>query len=180
MQIKSLEKKLKAYAEKEVPRAAVTALNKVAKPAATEVAKSVASKQNIPAKLIRQQVVFNKATFNRRAAFIRSFTRGINVARLLSPAAIAKKMATGTSKRGVTAKGRLFAGAFINRTRRNGNVFVFEKRNKNQRMPIDVVRIPIDEALLELQLPIASRRFKELFEKYYLHELQFRISKYAQ
>lgn len=179
MQIKSLEKKLKAIAEKEIPRAAVSALNKVTKPAATEVGKVVAAEQNLPASIVRKQVVFNKATFNRRAAFIRSFTRGINVARLISPGTIAKRMATGTNKKGVTARGRTFAGAFINRVRRNQNVFVFERRNKSQRMPIDVLRIPIDEALLTHQLPIASYRFKQNFEKVYLHELRYRLSKYG-
>lgn len=178
-QIKALEKKLKAIAEKEVPRAAITAINKVAKPLAPAVAKAVAGKTNLPLKVIKPQVFFNQAKFNRRWAFIKSFTRGINVARLISPATLDKRMGTGTSKRGVTVRGRTLPGAFINRVQRNGNVFVFERRYKNQRYPIDVKRIPIDEALLEVQLPLAEKRFKENFSKFYLHELQYSLSKYG-
>lgn len=179
MQIKRLEKKLKAIAEKEVPRAAVTALNKTARPIVGAVAKAVAQREKIPAKIIRKQVAFNKATFNSRSAYIRSFTRGISAIRLLSPGVIAKRMGTGTSKAGVRVGGRLLQGAFINRLRRNGNAFVFERRT-SKRFPIDVKRIPIDEALLAVQLPIARGRFNDNFQKFYRHELQYRLSKYGQ
>jgi hypothetical protein len=177
-QIKMLEKKLKAIAEKEVPRAAVTALNKVAKPVVGAVAKAVAQKEKLPAKIIRPRVVYRKATFNSRSAFVKSFTRGINAICLLSDATIAKRMGKGTSKKGVTVRGRVLAGAFINRVRRNGNAFVFERRGA-ARYPLDVKRIPIDEALLSIQLPLARGRFNEHFHKFYLHELQYRLSKYG-
>lgn len=179
MQIKRLEKKLKAIAEKEVPRAVVTALNKVTKPLANSIAKDVAAQAKLPAKLVRKQVVFNKATFNRRASYIKSFTRGINVIRLLPQSSIEKNMGTGTNRTGVTVRGHSFKGAFINRTRRSGNAFVFERRFKNQRYPIDVKRIPIDEALLKTQPRMARDKFRDQFNKYYAHELQFRLSKYG-
>lgn len=179
-QIKQLEKKLKQYSEKEVPRAVVVALNKVTKPLVGIIAKGVSEKEKVPAKLIRKQVVFNKATFNRRSTYIKSFARGINAIRLLSPASIQRNMGRGTSKAGVTVKGRLFAGAFINRTRRSGNAFVFDRRFNNKRNPIDVKRISIDEALLEIQPRMARDRFAEKFNSFYVHELQYRISKYAQ
>ena len=177
-QIKALEKKLKAIAEKEVPRAAVTALNKTARPVVGAVAKAVAQKERLPASIVRKRVVFRKATFNARSAFVKSFTRGINAIRLLPDATIAKRMGKGTNKRGVTVRGRVMPGAFINRVRRNGNAFVFERRGK-ERFPIDVKRIPIDEALLEIQLPLARGRFNDHFHKFYLHELQYRLSKYV-
>lgn len=178
-QIQQLERKLKAIAEKEVPRAAVTALNKTARPVVGAVAKAVAQKEKLPASIVRKRVVFRKATFNARSAFVKSFTRGINAIRLLSDATIAKRMGTGTNKMGVTVRGRQLPGAFINRVRRNGNAFVFERRFKNKRYPLDVKRIPIDEALLALQLPIARGRFNDNFHKFYLHELQYRLSKYG-
>jgi hypothetical protein len=178
MQIQRLERKLKAIAEKEVPRAAVTALNKVAKPLVGAVSKAVAEKENLPVKIIRPRVSFRKASFNARSAYIRSFTRGISAIRLLSNQTIAKRMGRGTNSRGVVVRGRLLPGAFINRLRRNGNAFVFERRG-GKRYPIDVKRIPIDEALLAVQLPLARSRFNEHFHKFYLHELQFRLSKYG-
>lgn len=179
MQIKRLEKKLKAIAEKEIGRAAVTALNKTARPLANSIARAVSVEEKIPVKLVRKQVVFNKATFNRRAAYIKSFTRGINAIRLLSPAAIERSMGRGTNKTGVNVKGHNFKGAFINRKRRSGNAFVFERRNKTGRYPIDVKRIPIDEALIRIQPRMARDRFRDQFNKYYAHELQFRLSKYG-
>lgn len=179
IQIKQLEKKLKNIAEKEVPRAAVTALNKVAKPLVGAVAKAVAQKENLPAKVIRPRVVYRKATFNSRSAYIKSFARGINAIRLLSDSTIARRMGRGTNKKGVLIRGRLMPGAFINRTRRTGNAFIFERRYRDKRYPIDVKRIPIDEALLAVQLPLARDRFAANFQKFYLHELQYRLSKYG-
>lgn len=179
MQIKRLEKKLKVIAEKEIPRAVATALNKVARPLIGTVAKAVAEKEKLPVKVLRPRVIHHKATANRNVTYIKSFARGINVARLLSNSVISKRMARGTNNKGVTVAGRRLPGAFINRVQRNGNVFVFERRFKNQRYPIDVKRIPIDEALLAVQLPLARDRFKNTFEKFYLQELNFRISKYV-
>ncbi len=179
MQIKRREKKLRAIAEKEIPRAVTAALNKVAKPLTRIVAKAVADKEKLPVKVLRQRVVHHRATMNRRVTYIKSFARGINVARLLTNATLIKRMGTGTNKRGVVVSGRQLPGAFINRVQRNGNVFVFERRYRNKRFPIDVKRIPIDEALLSVQLPLARDRFKATFEKFYIHELNFRLSKYG-
>ncbi len=179
MQIKRLEKKLKAIAEKEIPKAVTVALNKVAKPLTGTVAKAVAQKENLPVKLLRPRVIHHKATFNRSVTYIKSFARGINAVRLLTNASIEKNMGRGTGKRGVTVRGRQMPGAFINRVRRNGNVFIFERRYPTRRYPIDVKRIPIDEALLSVQLPLARDRFKATFEKFYVHELNYRLSKYA-
>ena len=178
MQIKRLEKKLKAIAEKENPRAVTAALNKMAKPLTTSVAKAVAQQEKIPVKVVRPRVVHHRATINRQATYIKSFARGINAARLLSDSRLNKSMGRGTSKKGVTVAGRNFKGAFINRVQRNGNVFVMTRRGK-ARYPVDVIRIPIDEALLSVQLPLARDRFRNTFEKFYLHELNFRLSKYV-
>lgn len=179
MQIKRLEKKLKAIAEKEIPRAVASALNKVAKPLTTTVAKAVADKERLPMKLLRPRVIHHKATANKNVTYIKSFARGINAARLLSNSVIEKRMGRGTNRKGVTVAGRQLPGAFINRVGRNGNVFVFERRFRNQRYPIDVKRIPIDEALLSVQLPLARDRFRTTFDKFYIHELNFRLSKYV-
>ena len=179
MQIKRLEKKLKSIAEKEIPRAVTSALNKVAKPLTGTVAKAVAERERLPLKILRPRVIHHRATANRSVTYIKSFARGISAVRLLSNAILTRRMGRGTNKRGVTVAGRALPGAFINRVRRNGNVFVFERRYRNQRLPIDVMRIPIDEALLSVQTPLARDRFRNTFEKFYLHELNYRISKYV-
>lgn len=178
MQIKRLERKLKDYSEKAVPRAALVAINKTAKPIASQVAKAVGGQQKIPAKLVKQRIIFNKATFNRKSAYIKSFARGINVARLLTPAKLNKFMGTGNTKTGVAVAGGEIKGGFINTVRKNGRVFVFTRQGR-ARYHLDVQRIPIDEALLEFQLPISQARFEESFLKFYAHELAFRISKYT-
>jgi hypothetical protein len=178
VQIKRLEKKLKAIAEKEFPRAAVSALNKIVKPASNDVAKTVAARQKLPVKVVRQQVSIRKATFRDPSALVRSYTRGISVARLVSAATLVKRMGTGTNKTGVTARGKTYKSAFINRTRRNQKVFVFERLGKS-RFPLDVVRVPIDEALNDTQLKTVQSRYKNNFQKLYLHELNYRLSKYA-
>lgn len=179
MQLKRREKKLRAIAEKEVPRAVASALNKVAKPLTGSVAKAVAEREKLPLKVLRPRIIHHRATVNRRVTSIKSFARGINAIRLLSNSVISKRMARGTNRKGVTVVGRTLPGAFINRARRNGNAFVFERRFKNQRYPIDVKRIPIDEALLSVQLPLARDRFRNTFNKFYLHELNYRIGKYV-
>jgi hypothetical protein len=178
MQIKALEKKLKAIAQKEIPIAVSTALNKVAKPLTGSVAKKVATDENLPVGVVRKRVVHHRATVNRTVTYIKSFARGINAARLISNSTLIKRMGTGTNKRGVTVRGRQFTGAFINRVQRNGNVFVMQRRGR-ERYPVDVIRIPIDEALLRVQLPMAQDRFRTTFEKFYVHELDYRLKKYV-
>jgi Prophage minor tail protein Z (GPZ) len=177
-QIKRLEKKLKAIAEKEIPKAVAAALNKAHRPSKSQVAKAVAQEEKLPASAINKQIFFNPASARKAVAQVRSFTRGINAIRLISASTIAKSMGTGTNKRGVKVRGRDYKGAFINRVQKNGSILVFQRRGK-ARTPLEVIRVPIEQSLKKNQLPIIKAKHLERFSKLYQHELSYRLSKYV-
>jgi len=188
-QIKRLEKKLKAIAEKEIPKAVAAALNKAHRPSKSQVAKAVAQEEKLPASAINKQIFFNPASARKAVAQVRSFTRGINAIRLISTSTVAKSMGTGTNKRGVKVRGRDYKGAFINRTTNNGSILVFQRIGKaltvkgwqkgKERYPLEVIRVPIEQSLKKNQLPIIKAKHLERFEKLYQHELSYRLGKYV-
>jgi hypothetical protein len=178
-QIKRLEKKLKDIAEKEIPKAAASALNKVGKPTATEVGRKVSGKENLPVRTVAKQMYFEKASPKNMTASVKSYTRGINVIRLLSKGVLAGKMGTGTNKRGVSVRGRSYPGAFINRVKRGKNQALVFSRIGNERMPLRVERIDIQKHLIEYQLPTLKARHLDRFSKEYQRELSYRLSKYG-
>lgn len=178
-QIKRLEKKLKEYANKHAVQAAASAINKVAGPVRTEVGRKVAAIEKLPTRLIAKQMFFNKASAKNITAVIKSYARGINAARLLSGSVIAKKMGTGTSRAGVTVKGRVYPGAFINRVKRGKKQVLVFTRKGAERLPLEVARIDISQHLKREQLPTARARYQERFSKFYLQELNYRVGKYV-
>jgi thymidine phosphorylase len=177
-QIKRLEKKLKDIAEKEIPKAVARALNKVGKPTATEVGRKVSAQEKLPVRTVAKQMYFNPATAKTMTASVKSYTRGINVIRLLSKGVLAKKMGTGTNKRGVDVRGRSYPGAFINRTKKSGQALVFSRIGLG-RTPLRVERIDIKKHLVEYQMPTLKARHLARFAKEYQHELSYRLSKYV-
>lgn len=177
-QIKRLEKKLKAIAEKEIPKAVAAALNKAHRPSKRDVAKAVAQEEKLPAAVINKQIFFSPANTRKPVAQVRSFTRGINAIRLISAATIVKSMGTGTNKRGVKVRGRDIRSAFINRSKKNDRILVFKRQGKS-RYPLEVIRIPVDQALKKHQLPVLQARHLERFSKLYQHELNYRLGKYV-
>lgn len=176
-QIKRLEKKLKAIAEKEIPKAVASALNKVGMPTATEVGRKVSALENLPVRVVANQMFFNKATPKTMTASVKSYARGINVIRLISKSVIAKKMGRGTHKQGVNVRGRSYPGAFINR--KNGNKALVFTRIGRERLPLRVERIDIQRHLVEYQMPTLKARHLERFSKLYQHELNYRLGKYV-
>jgi Prophage minor tail protein Z (GPZ) len=184
-QIKRLEKKLKDIAEKEIPKAVASALNKAHRPSKREVAKVVAQQEKLPAAIVNKQIFFNAASARKPVAQVRSFTRGISAIRLLSASTIAKRSGTGTNKMGVKVRGREFKGAFINHAKGGttnsvtGWNYLVYKRVGKARLPVEVIRIPVEEALKNNQMPVLQAKHLERFAKLYQHELSYRLSKYV-
>jgi hypothetical protein len=184
-QIKRLEKKLKDIAEKEIPRAVASALNKAHRPSKREVAKAVAQQEKLPVVVVNKQIFFNAASARKPVAQVRSFTRAISAIRLLSASTIAKRRGTGTNKMGVKVRGREFKGAFINRAKGGttnsvtGWNYLVYKRVGRGRLPLEVIRIPIEQSLKKHQLPVLKARHLERFAALYQHELSYRLTKYV-
>ena len=177
-QIAELERKLKQYSNKEVPRAGRSAINKITAKARTEIVRTVSQELKIPTKVLKTQVFATRAKGAGMRAYIKSYLRPILAARLLSNAVIQKHMGKGTNKRGVKVAGAQFDGAFINRGSRDGRAYVLQRKGA-ARYPLTKISVKIDASMLANQLPIAKRFTQEQFQKELIRELQYRIGKYA-
>lgn len=178
-QIKELQKKLKQYSDKEVPRAARSAINKIAAKAKTEIVRTVSTEVKVKSSILKKQVFVSRAKGAGIRAYIKSYLRPILAARLLTDSVLQNAMGKGTNKRGVKVSGQQFDGAFINRGSRDGRIYVLQRKGAG-RYPLRKISIKIDGSMLANQLPIAKRFTEEQFQKELIRELQFRISKYAQ
>lgn len=177
-QIKGYEKKLMGYAKVQVPRAAASALNKIVPKVRTGVVKTVTTEVKVPARFIRKQIFSSRAKSNSLSAYVKSYLRPISLARLISPATLAKSRGRGTNRRGVRAAGQQFDGAFVNVGKNNGRWYVLRRQGK-PRYPVEVINIKIDGSITANQLPIAKRFHRADFARLYAHELKFRLEKYG-
>lgn len=116
------------------------------------------------------------ATSKRQTAELRGFVRPVSASALLTKSQIAKKLGTGTNKRGVTAKGYQWQGAFIQRGK-SDNIHVF-KRSSAKRLPIEVIKIPVDDAAKRIVPKVVSRVMKNNYRRLLAQDLRYRISKY--
>lgn len=177
-QIRQLEKKLKQYSEKDIPRASRSAINKITAKVKTAVVRTVSKEVVVPPRILKKQIFTIRAKGAGIRAFVKSYLRPILAARLLSDSVVEKAMGRGTNKRGVRVAGQQIDGAFINRGSRDGKAYVL-KRQGAARYPLRKISIKIDGSMLANQLPIAKRFTQEQFQKELIRELQFRLSKHA-
>lgn len=174
-QIYVLTQRLKKVAEKDVPLAASSALNKAAKRIDTRVVRGVAKSENIPNKLVRKKVFIRRSRPATQKARVRIYRTDISVISLISKGTVEAKMGTGTSKAGVTARGRRYPGAFINRqSGRSPQVF---KRDSSTRYPIRAIKIPIRKTVERITPVVAGRVMRNNYPEIYRQELNFRLSK---
>lgn len=185
-QIRDLEKKLRGYSEKQVPRATAAALNKSIRKVKSQLVKTVAKSTKVKAKAIRAQVFTGRAKSSSLSAYVKSYLRPISAARLIPPSRLSRAAPRGTSKKGVRVAGQMFTGAFVNVGKQGGRkgagprasaYYVLQRTTKN-RYPLQLVTIKIDSAMKSDQLPISEKIHRTEFVRLYEHELKFRTTKY--
>lgn len=174
-QVFKLTQRLKKIAEQDVAQAASSALNKSAKRVETRIVSGVAKAENIPNKHIRKRVYIRKSSLRTQKAIVKLYRGDVPVISLLSKGVIANKMGTGTSRTGVTARGRKFPGAFI-QTPGSGSPQVF-RRQSAARYPLEAIKIPISKTINAIALPIAQRVMANDYQEIYRQELNYRLQK---
>ena len=175
-QINSYIRKLRKIKNVEVLRANASALNKGTRTIRAKSLKAISAETRVPQKLLRKRIFSNKATAKKQSAQIKSFIKPVSASSLLTKNQINNKLGTGTNRRGVTAKGYKWQGAFIQRGK-NENLHVFRRKGK-KRLPLEVIKVPID-ASAQRVLPKVARRFmKTGYPRLLKQDLKFRLSKY--
>ena len=175
-QIKSYIKKLRKIKGVEVPRANASALNKVSRTARARSVRGVSAETRVPQKLLRKRIFLNKATAKKQSAQIKNFVKPVSASGLLTKNQIDKKLGTGTNRRGVTAKGYKWQGAFIQRGK-NENIHVFRRKGK-KRLPIEVIKVPINASAQRVVPKVVRRLMKTDYPRLLKQDLKFRLSKF--
>ncbi|SEQ49142.1 Prophage minor tail protein Z (GPZ) [Amphritea atlantica] len=175
-QIDQLKRKLSAYKTIEVPRAASSALNKTIKASETRTVRGVAKAINVPQKYVRKRIYIKRSTARTLQSRLRSYYRGISVIDLN-----AKDTGKGgwsqRKGKGVKTSGkRQYSNAFIARGT-NNQLHVFQ-RTGTARLPVDVVRIEIQQHVDVIAPKAAEREMRQGFERRLIHDLKWRLSKY--
>lgn len=173
-------------------RAAARTINRAMVTLRTGMVKRVAGEQGIrPARLVRLRTRIDKASAKHPSARIRVLTFGIAAIKLSGVRDTRKKTSRKTAApktqttrrkarrrpvgRGVTASGgHSWPLGFIANGQNSGKPFVFQRRGK-KRLPIDNVRIPIEnqvELAIERGLPGARDQVLEQLPR----ELAYRMS----
>lgn len=174
-QVAVLTKKLKAVSEQDVKRAANTALNKSAKRINTRVASAVAKAEKIPVKLIKQKSFVRPSKISTGSAVYKIYRTSIPVVSLLSKGVIQKRMGTGTNKTGVTARGRKFKSAFINRSA--GKAPQVYQRQGVARYPLITQKINIKDSIDRIAPQVARSIMKNDYQDILRQELNYRLQK---
>lgn len=174
VQVARLSKKLLAISARDVPASTSSALTKIARKVRTRIVRGVSKAERLPAKVVRKKVYTKPSTLKSQKSIITVYRDDISVVSLLTPATIAKKMGTGTNRKGVTVRGRTFQGAFIQTASRAVQVF---KRDGRAKYPIDKQTIPIDEAVDKIAPRVTRRVYQKEFLPEVKRELKFRLDK---
>lgn len=166
-------------------QAATTALNTTGKRVMTQVVKQVAKQSKVPQKVIRNRTKLkSKARFEDLTAVIEIFTKPVAAINLLSNQRIVRSIGTGTNRRGVTARGKVFPSAFIQHGNyRNIHVFkrtgVFKHqpgpRGGTRKEKIDVVKINVHDFVDKAIEDNLSKVASEVFPRILSHEIGRRI-----
>lgn len=172
-QLAAITKRLKKYAEKDIPAATRTAANQTAKVAKTRVVKAISKQAKVPPKQIRNRAKVTKG-YGVSFAKLSLNVKGVSLINL-NPR---------KNKRGVRAYGRQFDGHFIGRLKAADNnryrhvLYRREElRKPDEKAPLWLPRIPIKIATQEITPKVIRREFKSSFQKRYLHEINRRRSR---
>lgn len=140
--MEALQANIQKLTNKVVPKAAVKAINKVARSAIKNGTKTVSKDIHVPAKLIRKRTrLSQKATASRPVAKIRVDGRNLPLIRLLENSRRTMRASRGKIRIG----NHQIQRGFI-QTLANGRKHVMQRRGK-ERYPIDVVKIPLFKPL---------------------------------
>lgn len=175
-QIKSYISKLGKINSIEVPRANASALNKVGGLSKTRIVRGVSKQAKVPQKEVRKRTYLSRANAKRQRAFLKVYARPVTAAKLLTKGQIAKKLGTGTNKQGVTAKGHVWLGGFIQKGPK-GNVHVFQRKGSS-RLPLERSEVAIDRAAKRITPIVVSRVMRSDYRRLLQHDLDFRLKKY--
>jgi hypothetical protein len=173
------------YAEREIPRASASALNKITAKAKTHLVRTVSKDVKVPSKILNKQIFTSRASTNSLRAYVKSYLRPIAASRLLTAAVLNKSRGKGTNRRGVRVAGQQFDGAFINlgiapgRGASKGERYYVLRRVGKDRYPLEQITIKIEETLFRNQLPIAQRFMRDEFQRELIRQLTYRIGKYV-
>ncbi len=177
-QVKRLEIKLIKIGKNEVPKAASSALNSVAKKSRTRIASVVAKSKKIKVGLVRKKIFIRRSNPKSQRALITAYAQDIPAVSVLTSRTLLAKARRGTNRKGVRVAGKQIDGAFINVVRRSGRFHVL-KRSGKSRYPIDVVKIPIANTVKRHSSKIVRAVHSRDFRRIYARELNFRLNKYA-
>ena len=175
-QIKRYIRKLGRISRTEVPRANASALNKVGGLVKTRVVRGISKETRVPQKEIRKRTFLTRANPRRQRAFFKVYPKPVPAVKLLSKGQIANKLGTGTSRRGVRAKGYQWGGAFIQRGI-NDNPHVF-RRKGSARLPLERIDVNIGGPAEGLAMTVSKRLMKSDYRRLLQRDLQFRLRKY--
>ena len=168
-------------------KAATTALNTTTRRVMTQVVKQVAKNTKVPQKVIRKRTKLrSKANYDDLTAVIEIFTKPVPAIHLLTNQRIVSSMGTGTNKRGVTARGRTFEKAFIQRGNYR-NIHVFKRIGQFKNVPgprggtrkekIDVVKIDVHEFVDSALSENLNKVVADVFPKILAHEIKRRVER---
>ncbi len=170
-QLKSVERRLNKFINKDVPAAQVTATNKTLAKAKTRVVRAVAVSVNVKVGVVRKRVYIDRAKGTKKAKF-HVYRRAIP---LIS-------MNARQVKKGVRAGKHFRSGAFIADGSKGYGKGVLKKNQVLQRKgqgqyPLKVLTIPIAKHVDEITPKVIGRVFKSDFARLYEHEIKRRAQR---
>lgn len=166
--IEHLAKKLYFLADKEIPAAHASAINKVTAKAKTRIVKGVAKSNNLPQKEVRKKVFISRASAKKIKSSITHYRNNISLMSLKAK----------QTKKGVRASGkRNIAGAFI-AVGKGGKQHVF-KRSTSARLPISRLSVTIKKSVDKIVPLVVERVVKSDLELILVSELNYRIGKHT-
>ncbi|MCI7352801.1 MAG: phage tail protein [[Actinobacillus] rossii] len=134
---KRINRKLNALGRQQIPRAAVKAINKVARSIGSRAMKAVAKDVGVPVKTVRGRMQIARAKGNLPTATIRVIRSHMPAIRLLENRS--NKIWVG---RGGIVVGKYAIHRGFRQRLKNGRWHILQRQGK-ERYPIDVVKIPV-------------------------------------
>jgi len=163
--LRAVERRLKKFAERDVPAAQRTAINKTLAKVKTRTVRGVAKAKRIRPSAIKKRVVVQRTTPRRFAAL--TFYR-----RAVSAIALGARQ----TKRGVRAGSRFYDRAFIQRVGPKGTAHVLRRKGR-QRYPLESPKVVIREAVDSVTPKTVRRVIRSDYQRLYQHELQRRAKR---
>lgn len=167
-QLKSLERKLNKISKVDTARAYASAVNKTAQRVRTEVSREVASAKRLRVKDVRSRIYIRRANARRGFATISFYAKPVN----------AVNTSFSKVRKGYKVAGELRPRSFFARARNNGRHFIYQRKGKD-RLPIQMVNVPIADAVNNAAIPVIKKRMSSDFYSILRQEFNARIKGYV-